>query len=69
MKRIKKLFILIMVLSNLICAQEIIWKHTGGPMGGIVGGMDISSNGDIYAGVYPFLSAIGADAGNFLSKR
>jgi len=54
MRRIKKLFILIALLSNIIFAQELIWKHTGGPMGGIVGGMDISSNGDIYAGVYPF---------------
>ena len=36
-------------------AQQLVWNHTDGPMGGIVGGMDISSNGDIYAGVYPFL--------------
>jgi photosystem II stability/assembly factor-like uncharacterized protein len=26
-------------------------------MGGIIGGMDINSNGDIYAGVYPFMMA------------
>jgi photosystem II stability/assembly factor-like uncharacterized protein len=26
-------------------------------MGGIIGGMDINSNGDIYAGVYPFMIA------------
>lgn len=41
--------------SYFIFAQELDWKHTGGPMGGIIGGMDISSNGDIYAGVYPFM--------------
>ena len=37
---------------NLIFAQELIWKHTGGPMGGCVGDMDINSQGHIYAGVY-----------------
>lgn len=38
-------------------AQQLIWKHTGGPMGGIVGDMAINSKGDIYAGVYPFMFA------------
>lgn len=42
-------------LSSQSIAQELIWTHTGGPMGGIIGGMDINSNGDIYAGVYPFI--------------
>lgn len=42
---------------NLTFSQELIWNHTGGPMGGIIGGMDINSNGDIYAGVYPFMIA------------
>jgi photosystem II stability/assembly factor-like uncharacterized protein len=55
MKGEKKLFILVALLSNLIFSQELIWKHTDGPMGGIVGGMDINSDGDIYTGVYPFL--------------
>lgn len=55
MKRLNIIFFLIVLLPNLILAQELDWKHTGGPMGGIVGGMDINSSGDIYAGVYPFL--------------
>ncbi|HSW54683.1 MAG TPA: T9SS type A sorting domain-containing protein [Ignavibacteriaceae bacterium] len=42
---------------NLTFCQELNWTHTGGPMGGIIGGMDINSNGDIYAGVYPFMIA------------
>ncbi len=43
-----------MLLTNLLFAQELIWNSTGGPMGGIIGGLDINSNGDIYAGAYPF---------------
>jgi photosystem II stability/assembly factor-like uncharacterized protein len=35
--------------------QELNWNHTGGPMGGIIGGMDITSDGDIYTGMYPFM--------------
>ena len=41
-------------LTGSIFSQELIWKHTGGPMGGIIGDMAINSNGDIYAGVYKF---------------
>lgn len=38
-----------------IYPQELIWKHTGGPMGGIIGDMAINSQGEIYAGVYSFM--------------
>jgi hypothetical protein len=48
---------LIIHLSDLTFTQKLNWKHLNGPMGGIVGGMDINSNGDIYAGVYPFMTA------------
>ena len=47
-----EIFFLIVLLPNLILAQELIWKHTGGPMGGYVGDMAINSKGEIYAGVY-----------------
>jgi len=40
---------------NLIFAQELIWKHLCGPMGGIIGDIAIDSNGDIYAGTYSSL--------------
>ena len=33
-------------------AQQLVWNHLGGPMGGCVGDMDLNSKGDIYAGVY-----------------
>ena len=49
------IFILIIGLqATLIFSQQLNWKHTGGPMGGIVGDMAINSRGEIYAGVYPF---------------
>lgn len=53
----KPIFIAVLVLclfANYMNAQQLIWKHTGGPMGGIVGDMAINSFGEIYAGVYPF---------------
>ena len=46
------IFFLILFLQDIILAQELIWKHTGGPMGGYVGDMAINSKGEIYAGVY-----------------
>ncbi|MDP2302626.1 MAG: T9SS type A sorting domain-containing protein [Ignavibacteria bacterium] len=52
-----KLIILVLMIclfTNYISAQQLIWKHTGGPMGGIVGDIAINSLGEIYAGVYPF---------------
>jgi photosystem II stability/assembly factor-like uncharacterized protein len=53
MKRI--IFVLmIFFFTDYMIAQQLIWKHTGGPMGGIVGDMAINSLGEIYAGVYPF---------------
>jgi photosystem II stability/assembly factor-like uncharacterized protein len=54
MKSIVIMFFSIVFVSSLIFSQQINWNHTGGPMGGVIGGMDINSNGDIYAGVYPF---------------
>jgi len=41
--------------ASLIFSQELTWRSLDGPMGGIIGGIDINSNGDIYAGVYPFM--------------
>jgi photosystem II stability/assembly factor-like uncharacterized protein len=53
MKRM--IFLLIICLTiEFIFPQQLIWKHTGGPMGGIVGDIEINSFGEIYAGVYPF---------------
>lgn len=55
----KKYFIPIVVYFDMILgivtikAQELSWKHTGGPMGGIVGDLGIDSKGNIYAGTYP----------------
>lgn len=33
-------------------AQQLVWHHLGGPMGGCIGDMDLNSQGHIYAGVY-----------------
>lgn len=54
MKRIIILLFIMCFFSRLIISQQLIWKHTGGPMGGIVGDISINSSGEIYAGVYPF---------------
>lgn len=54
MKRIIILFFMMCFFSKHIISQQLIWNHTGGPMGGIVGDMAINSLGEIYAGVYPF---------------
>jgi photosystem II stability/assembly factor-like uncharacterized protein len=54
MKRIIFLVLLLIVFPKSMNSQQLIWKHTGGPMGGIVGDMAINSLGEIYAGVYPF---------------
>lgn len=61
MKKIVLIEILFVLSINITTAQKLIpslnavQKHTGGPMGGIVGDMAISSSGDIYAGVYSFM--------------
>lgn len=55
----KLLYIFVLLstfLSNYIFSQNYSWTHTGGPNGGIVGDMVINLNGDIYAGVYGFIS-------------
>ncbi|MBX2977144.1 MAG: hypothetical protein KF721_13520, partial [Ignavibacteriaceae bacterium] len=54
MKRIIILLFVMSIFSKYISPQQLIWKHTGGPMGGIVGDISINSSGEIYAGVYPF---------------
>ena len=54
MKRIILLVFILVVFPKGMNSQQLIWKHTGGPMGGIVGDMAINSLGEIYAGVYPF---------------
>jgi len=53
----KKYFLIILLINflfitHLLFSQEIVWKHTGGPMGGIIGDIAINSNGDIYGGIY-----------------
>lgn len=53
MKKIHALIIsFLLILSQSLLAQQLEWNHLGGPMGGIVGDMDIDSQGQIYAGVY-----------------
>lgn len=49
---VKIIFIVILTMK-FTSAQELIWRHTGGPKGGIIGDMAINSKGEIYAGVYP----------------
>ena len=53
MNRLRTIIFLILLLPNLSFAQQLVWKHTGGPMGGIIGDIAINSKGDIYAGAYP----------------
>ena len=52
MKRIFFVLIICLLTKNII-AQQLNWKHTDGPMGGVVGDIAINSLGEIYAGVYP----------------
>ncbi|MDP2303902.1 MAG: T9SS type A sorting domain-containing protein [Ignavibacteria bacterium] len=54
MKRLIYIFLTVCLLSIYTSSQQLNWKHTGGPMGGIVGDMAINSLGEIYAGVYSF---------------
>ncbi|MDP3832193.1 MAG: hypothetical protein Q8Q47_13070, partial [Ignavibacteriaceae bacterium] len=56
MKRLYNFILIYILLSSILFAQNYIWKHTGGPNGGIVGDMVINSNGEIYAGVYGFMT-------------
>jgi photosystem II stability/assembly factor-like uncharacterized protein len=56
MKISKFFFIIIFILiSRITFSQELIWKHTGGPMGGVVGDVAINSKDIIFAGAYPFM--------------
>jgi photosystem II stability/assembly factor-like uncharacterized protein len=48
------LFCTLIFSPQIIISQQLFWKHTGGPNGGIVGDIGINSQGDIYAGAYPF---------------
>jgi len=55
----KKYVLRIVILAffiNASEAQKLVWNHTGGPMGGIIGDMAIDSKDDIYAGAYPFVN-------------
>lgn len=54
MKTNIKIIAVLLILLNTSFAQQIIWNHLNGPMGGIIGDLGITSNGDLYAGVYPF---------------
>jgi photosystem II stability/assembly factor-like uncharacterized protein len=51
-KRVKIFLSILIMLSDIIYSQQLIWKHLGGPMGGCIGDMAINSKGHIYAGVY-----------------
>ena len=53
MKMRKKLIMILLIALNSSFAQQIFWKHLNGPMGGIIGDLGFTSNGDIYAGAYP----------------
>lgn len=56
MKISKFFFIIIFILiSRITFSQELIWKHNGGPMGGVVGDIAINSKDVIFAGAYPFM--------------
>lgn len=55
----KLLYIIVLMftlLSSFLSGQNYIWKHTGGPNGGIVGDMVINSSDEIFAGVYGFIT-------------
>ena len=55
----KLLYIIVLMftlLSSFLSGQNYIWKHTGGPNGGIVGDMVINSDDEIFAGVYGFIT-------------
>lgn len=43
------------IAFTYIFPQQLIWKHTGGPMGGMVGDIAINSKGEIFAGVYTYV--------------
>ena len=56
MRKVVLIITSFVLLINISKAQELTWKHTGGPMGGIIGDLAIDSNGNIYAGAYPFVN-------------
>jgi len=56
MKLLSIFVLMFSILSSFLFGQNYIWKHTGGPMGGIVGDMAINSNDEIYVGVYGFIT-------------
>lgn len=55
-----KWFIFVVLLltsfSFPVKAQQLVLKHLGGPMGGIIGDIAIDSKDNIYAGAYPFFT-------------
>jgi photosystem II stability/assembly factor-like uncharacterized protein len=53
MKIYKIILVILLIALNSSFAQQIFWKHLNGPMGGIIGDLGFTSNGDIYAGAYP----------------
>ncbi len=56
MIRLNIFVLLFVLLSDLLLAQKYSWTHTGGPIGGIVGDMVVNKNGEIFAGVYGFVT-------------
>jgi len=52
MIKINLAMFLILIISSKSITQNLVWKHLGGPMGGVVGDVAINSKGEIYAGVY-----------------
>lgn len=49
-----KFLILFFLINAAPFSQELHWTSLNGPLGGIVGGLDIDSSENIFAGVYPF---------------
>lgn len=43
-----------LVAINFSFAQQVSIRHTGGPLGGVIGDIAITSSGDIYAGAYSY---------------
>jgi photosystem II stability/assembly factor-like uncharacterized protein len=57
MLQVLKIIFLIFFIHCEALTQSIVWKHLGGPMGGIVGDIAINSKSEIFAGVYPYWTA------------
>ena len=64
------LLFFIIFIPNYILSQELVWHSLNGPMGGIVGAMDINSNSEIFAGVFcSYFPARGARESTILGLK